>query len=303
MALTVVIPCFNAARWIRETLDSVLSQPLSAAEVIVVDDGSSDASAAIVEEYGDSVTLFRQANGGACKARNVGLAHAGTTHVMFLDADDYLEGDFLGGAVRALERANADIAFAPLSLETPDGGRKRIFHYATLPSPAEVFGGWLNHFSQPPCSIVWRAEFVRSIGGWDERVLKNQDGEIMMRAMLHGPVLTSFSEGQGVYRVHGENSLSRQRSSAALRSEYQAISRLMDSALQTPFRADVSGFGAKLYILARDLFANGEWESGRQALSDARRVGLRGHLGSTRHRLVASLVGLELKTRLARLLR
>lgn len=86
--VSVVIPCYNASPFLRETLDSVLAQTYPAAEVLVIDDGSTDDSAAIAESYGPPVRVIRQENQGESVARNRGIDEAAGDWVAFLDADD-----------------------------------------------------------------------------------------------------------------------------------------------------------------------------------------------------------------------
>src|SRR5256886_17690764 len=97
--ISVIMPCYNAAPYVRQAMESVLGQSYGHVELIFVDDGSSDASPAIAatlaERHAERVTLLRTTREGPYPARNVGLAHAHGEVVAVLDADGYLEPDFL----------------------------------------------------------------------------------------------------------------------------------------------------------------------------------------------------------------
>src|SRR6266540_3151057 len=88
-SVAVVIPAYNAARFIRDSLESAFNQTIGAPDqVIVVDDGSEDGTTDVVRQFGPRVTLLNQRNGGAAAARNAGAAVARTEWLAFLDADD-----------------------------------------------------------------------------------------------------------------------------------------------------------------------------------------------------------------------
>ncbi len=87
-SVSVIIPVYNGARFIAETLKSILAQTAPPAEVIVVNDGSTDNTVSVVEEFGDSVTLISTPNGGECAARNTGASRAKGNWLAFCDADD-----------------------------------------------------------------------------------------------------------------------------------------------------------------------------------------------------------------------
>ena len=179
-----------------------------------------------------------------------------------------------------------------------------MFHYDPVPLPETIFCNWPTLYSQPPCSIVWRTEFVREIGGWTEtRSMKNDDGELVMRAMLSRPTITSFRQGSGIYNAHESPSLSKTLSSAQISADLKAIWALIERSRGTSFETGLSGLGLYLYTLARAAFQIGDLSLGREALSRARSVGLSGHPGTLFHSLAASLVGLERKMALANLLR
>lgn len=89
--ISVVIPCYNAAPFLRESIESVLRQTLSPLEIIVVDDGSTDESAAVAEAYGAPVRVLRQENQGESVARNRGIEESRGEWIAYLDADDIWE--------------------------------------------------------------------------------------------------------------------------------------------------------------------------------------------------------------------
>lgn len=110
--VSVIIPVYNAERYLTQCLDSVLGQTLQDIEVICVDDGSTDGSVAILKSYAarDSrVRLIRQKNGGAGAARNQGLREATGEYLSFLDSDDFFEPDMLEKAVARAREFHTDI--------------------------------------------------------------------------------------------------------------------------------------------------------------------------------------------------
>lgn len=112
--VSVVIPVFNAERYLRECLDSVIAQTYENLEIICVDDGSTDGSFSILEEYGKADKRMRlmkqeQESRTAALARNMGMEAATGDYLAFLDADDFLEENAIEEAVRNIENARADI--------------------------------------------------------------------------------------------------------------------------------------------------------------------------------------------------
>lgn len=104
--VSVVIPCFNQGRFLREALESVRTQTVRPREVVVVDDGSTDDTPAVAQAF-PGIVYVRQANRGLADARNRGIEAAGGEYLVFLDADDRLRPDALAIGLEALEAAPA----------------------------------------------------------------------------------------------------------------------------------------------------------------------------------------------------
>jgi len=104
--VSIIIPVYNAEKYIREDLDSLLGQSLREIEVICVDDGSKDSSLKILEDYqrkDDRIKILKQENKGAGAARNEGMKEAKGDYLIFLDADDFFEKDMLEKSVGKME--------------------------------------------------------------------------------------------------------------------------------------------------------------------------------------------------------
>jgi len=110
MRFSVIIPCYNAGRWIRQTLASVAAQTLPPHEVVVIDDGSSDNSIEQVKASGVQVTLLRTERVNAAEARNAGIRAAGGDWIALLDADDIWYPNHLARAAELLH-GSSDVAF------------------------------------------------------------------------------------------------------------------------------------------------------------------------------------------------
>ena len=112
--LSIIVPVYNVADYLAKCLDSLLSQDLSQDEyeIIVVNDGSTDNSGDIAQKYADkyaNITLINQTNQGLSGARNTGIKHANGEYIQFVDSDDYIEKNVLGGLMKQVEKDDLDV--------------------------------------------------------------------------------------------------------------------------------------------------------------------------------------------------
>ncbi len=117
--ISVIMPVYNKEKYVRAALASVLEQPFQDIEVIAINDGSTDASGAVLREIAASdvrVRVVEIPNGGVSNARNVGLSHAKGKWIQFLDADDLLEPDYLVQAMNVLKVHPAEILFSGFTM-------------------------------------------------------------------------------------------------------------------------------------------------------------------------------------------
>ena len=127
--ISVIIPVYNVARYLPECLDSILNQTYEHLEILAVDDGSTDDSGRILDEYAQRdrrLRVFHQKNGGAASARNLALRHAEGEYLAFADSDDAVPPDAYARMVSVLEEYAADAVQGSHREWTPDGKTERI---------------------------------------------------------------------------------------------------------------------------------------------------------------------------------
>lgn len=297
----IAIPCHNAAPWIGKAVRSALDQSFRPMSVIVVDDSSTDDSLERLAEFGDRIIVEAGPHHGACHARNRGLALAialGASHILFLDADDYLEGDMLAGAMETAITHDADMVLSNMHLEYADGRRERRQAYEGRVSPKELFSGWMEGNYVNPSGILWRSDFISRIGRWDESLARGQDFEITMRALFHTPVIHKNEKGCAIHTRVNANSITADQSRSALSSRFSVVTGLIERIRGTPFAEYHPQLCRELYHIARAAFIAGYPDLGREALARTRAEGYRKHPGTRLHAMAAGLLGLEMKTRI-----
>jgi glycosyltransferase involved in cell wall biosynthesis len=186
--VSVVIPTYNREELLGHTLETVLAQTLPPAEVIVVDDGSTDSTPKLLEDLG--VTVIRNPEGGwgPGRARNVALERVSTDYVAFVDSDDLLLPDALERLTSALAAApNAPFAFvrALAACRHEDGWHQEGVIGASEEEERDLLGSLFARNSVPSSGALIRTEAARQIGGYDLR-LRWADHHFWVRAAKLG---------------------------------------------------------------------------------------------------------------------
>lgn len=302
--ISVLIPCYNAEAWIGRTIDSILADPFGGMEIVVVDDLSTDGSLDVVRGYGDRVVIDGGVKRGAAGARNRAYALSRGDAIVFCDADDYYAPGALSAMAEALVRDSADVCLAGFRIETSSGVREERAPPPPGISPRTMLCRVMGAGWSPPIAVMWRRAFYDALGGWREDLLRNDDGELMARAMFADPVITSAPTAQAVYFQHASPArVSARVSAAAIQSNLATILEVGDQAAARGYSEAMTPLARQAYELAREAYQHGYWALGDQALACAGRFGFRGHLGSPGHRLASAALGLKGKERAARLVR
>jgi hypothetical protein len=206
--LSVVIPAFNAATTIRSAVRSTLSQTVPVLEVIVVDDGSTDATAEVVSGIDDSrVRLVAQANGGPSAARNAGIAEARGEWVAFLDSDDLWLPRYVETATAALAAA-PNPGFAYTDAYVFDAGRGQVKQGSAMdaidPPPPDraSFLAALLRRNFVFTSATVPARVLSALGGYDESLPLSEEYDLWLRILVAGFDAVWMGGRLAVYRMH-----------------------------------------------------------------------------------------------------
>ncbi len=272
MLVSVIIPVYNGQNFLAEAIQSVLDQSHRELEIIVVDDGSTDRSAAIVSSLSDErIRLVHQENAGVASARNHGLALATGAAVAFLDHDDLWSTDKVERQLKVLT-------------DDPSiGAVGSYLQFLGSKGPIQAFSGQIADDKQeriaaagfmpfPPSTIMVSRAALDRVGGFDAELVHNagpiEDLEFLSRVAAVLRVVT-VAEVLGYYRVHADavsasNSLSMIRATRFLSARTLARSRGEDllwadwqRSVKTPWRLAMRDRSRVLYRIAGMHFVDG----------------------------------------------
>lgn len=202
--VSVIVPAFNAAQTIRETVDSILAQTVQDIEVIVVDDGSTDGTIDVVRGFGDErVRLVEQHNGGAAAARNTGIGRAAGTWVAFLDSDDLWLPEKLERQLAELERTGMDAALTSVVLVDANLAPLEVRH--STPSD-DLLMDFLSFRNLPAVmdTLIVRRSRLEQVGRFSADLVILEDWDLLIRLARNGGV-HPVTEPLALYRQHPGN--------------------------------------------------------------------------------------------------
>ena len=163
MKVSIITPCYNSASYIKDTIASVQAQTISDWEMIVVDDGSTDNSAEIIQQISlldNRVKLVQKANGGSASARNLGLSHAQGEYIQFLDADDTIAHDKLERQMLFMETGGLDVSYTDFRMTNPDGSTDEDLMGHTF-NLSKLLIGWGPLGTIPPNTFLYKHDFLK----------------------------------------------------------------------------------------------------------------------------------------------
>lgn len=254
--ISVVIPCYNAEKFLAEALASVMAQTLSPHEVIVVDDGSRDASVKVAGGFPSVKLIAQPENLGGSAARNRGVKEAEGELIAFLDADDIWEPHHLRVVSDLLLRhPTCALAF---SLVRAFGDRDNTWG-AALPAhtASDAFWpSWRTTIVPMDTVVMWRQVFIET-GGFDQTLRHVNDFEYWLRVSRHRPFVCTHEVTARYRRYPGSVSSNIE---ACRRAEYRVRADVYAKALKTESAAHITRLEQE-YRLAWEARCKEAWAS------------------------------------------
>jgi glycosyltransferase involved in cell wall biosynthesis len=206
LKVSILIPCYNADRWIAQAIASALNQTYPDTEIIVVDDGSSDRSLEIIKSFGDRIRWETQPNQGGNVTRNRLLELSTGEWLQYLDADDYLLPNKITQQVDYLsQNSHADVIYSPSLLEfCNERSRQEILPIPTPHDPWVLLARWYLPQTGSP---LWRRQAIADVGGWKIDQPCCQEHELYLRLLMAGKRFEYCEAAGSVYRQWSESTV------------------------------------------------------------------------------------------------
>ena len=204
--ISVIIPAYNRATLIGETLESIFAQTIAPHEIIVVDDGSSDGTADVVRALDSKILVFEQENQGAGAARNFGFQKASGDLIHFMDSDDLISPNTYEAQLETLNRHKADFVYGPWVKTRFEGKtlscQKAVVQQHSVPPTLDMYKwilrGWVTVFQ--PCLLS--RSLIENVGPYRTDLKTSEDSELLYRIARSGATFAHCAKSLVLYRVH-----------------------------------------------------------------------------------------------------
>lgn len=207
--VSILIPCYNAEQWIAQTIRSALGQSYPHTEVIVVDDGSTDNSVAVIQSFDGLIQWETQSNQGGNPTRNRLFELSTGEWIQYLDSDDYLLPDKIEKQLAILAQApQADVIYSPSIFEYWEQHHSRQ-QVLPIPEPHDPWILLARWYLPQTGSPLWRKSAIAQVGGWKMDQPCCQEHELYLRLLMAGKNFVYYDQPGSIYRQWSEETVCR----------------------------------------------------------------------------------------------
>lgn len=264
--VSILIPCFNAERWVVQAIESALRQTWAEKEIIVVDDGSQDASLDAIKSFGDRIRWETGPNRGGNVARNRLLDLARGEWLQYLDADDYLLPPKIERQVSFLrDHPKCDVVYSPVLLVnwSEDNVEQEVTPIREPRDPWILLARWWLPQTGGP---LWRRQAIINAGGWKLDQPCCQEHELYLRLLQSGAEFCYFDECHAAYRNWSQDATVSKRNRQEVRRQRLAIKERAERFLES--RGELTRSRLQALNQARFEIARMTWLEDRTAAAE-----------------------------------
>lgn len=217
LSVSILIPCYNAVRWIGQAVQSALDQTYMDKEIVVVDDGSTDGSLDVIRSFGNRIYWETGPNRGGNVARNRLLDLAKGDWIQYLDADDYLQPGKVEDQIRFLAvNPEVDVVFGPVVMEynSEMGIRQEML---SIPEPHDLWILLARWYLPQTGATLWNKKALVDVGGWKKGQPVCQEHELYLRLLMAGKLFAYCPTSGAMYRQWGEHTVCKRDMPEVLR--------------------------------------------------------------------------------------
>lgn len=281
--ITVIIPVFNAGQYIEQCLCSLLNQTFLDAELILIDDGSTDSSAFLCDKYAEKypqIRAYHLENSGPARARNQGLLQAQGDYIAFVDADDYVAPNYLEVLYNCAVQNCSDIVICNYSIVTAQNIRAASLSFESeyCGATAVKFGLLQRYYGNNHNGLyslwnkLYRADFLKEHSlAMDEKLIRAEDAWFNFDCLMHAEKVNYVSQALYYYVQHCE-SIMHQVQPNQYAAWVQTRKRLLEANEVLCFSIDFDSFYQsflyKVAVYNRDLIKNGSIDESKRILKD-----------------------------------
>jgi glycosyltransferase involved in cell wall biosynthesis len=231
--VSVIIPCFNAERWIAEAINSCLQQTYSNIEIVVIDDGSTDNSWEIIKRFEKKIICESLPHKGGNHARNRAFTLSRGKYIQFLDADDYILPEKIERQVHFLETTGADVVYGDWRHKhhLPDG-TSFLDKVEIAGTQIDILESLLANWWTAVASLLYKRTVVEKSGGWDERLPAAQDRDFFLSVAMNGAKVVYQPGCYSIYRRYGNVTVSSSSAPRWIESHYAVLEKAEKKLIQ-----------------------------------------------------------------------
>ena len=296
--VSIIIPCWNAEKYIADAIGSCLGQSYPNLEVVVVNDGSTDGSQLVLDKYVGQIVSITVKNGGSNKARNIGFEASSGELIKFLDADDYLWPGAIVRQVQHMQTLNHNEFSVGESFVYDDS--KNVFRkypdWKPIKTPADEVAQFVR-IPPPITNVLYRKNILKNIGCFDIEVLVRQEVDLFLRYVFSRNMPRLFLQPIFVYRNHPTvGRVSARKLSEAYQSDLRFLQRAeksLDEIMGIPEFSKVSeALAYRMWNMGRDMLRNEFSAEAKQCFVLAKISNPQNHVeGRIPYKIITTVVG------------